>query len=269
MAGIRFSTTIDTNTQHPLFNVELLSSNNNDVIYYNKTIKRIEPYMIEPYDLKVNSLVGILQDVHVKLSQKLVITHSNGSIETFDKAVEELINGLGTNVTPEFIDKLTMRKAYARYYYEMFKTKVVRIDEKNSDGLILTGLVSYYFLKRLVHVFVMCTIYQKVATVSLGTKSNTQATVVVQENANFATERNELQAKILSLEAEIKNTENLSASSIQKLKDMSSIQSELEDKYQVQIKDLEQQVSNYRDLLIKSTTMIFKLDEIPNVALSI
>ena len=40
---------------------------------------------------------------------------------------------------------------------------------------------------------------------------------------------------------------------------------QLLDNAQQKIVDMEAQVNNYRELLLKSTTMIFKLDEIPNV----
>lgn len=266
MAGIRFSFAPGKN----ILTIQLVSSNT-EIIHYGKLINRLKDETLD-YDLTNKSLVETLKDMQQNLSDRFKIYYQNGKTETFDEAVQSMINGLGSSVSTNFLEDITVRKAYAKYYYEMFKQKLIQIEEKNSDALILSSLVSYYFIKRLVHVFVMCTIYQKVAVPTTNTIGNvlsgTPVVINTSDQTNdFTAERNALQAKILALEAAMKNSENTSAASLNTMTEINTLNTALLNKAEEKIKVLENQVNNYRELLLKSTTMIFKLDEIPNVVL--
>jgi hypothetical protein len=228
------------------------------------------------YDMR-RPLVDTLKAMQDDMSKLLQVYYPTGEKESFDTTVVSMINGIDTSsstVSKDFIEKMKVRKAYARYYYDMFRKRTVEYDEtKNKDAVILTSLVSYYFMKRLVHVFVMCTIYEKISsmTVSSSNSSSSQPIFINNTTTNsvssndFAAERQALEAKIANLEAGIKNESTLSESSNEKLKDMEANYKQLLDNAQQKIVDMEAQVNNYRELLLKSTTMIFKLDEIPNV----
>lgn len=264
MAGIRFTFKPDT------LNVQIVSSNT-EIIHYGKQINRLKDEVLE-YDIKKLSLVETLKNMQQDLSTRFKIYYPNGRTETFDEAVQGMINGLGSSVAPSFLEDIAVKKAYAKYYYEMFKQKLIQIEEKHSDALILSSLVSYYFIKRLVHVFVMCTIYQKVSIPTTSTYGNAlSGTPIVitnnEESTDFTTERNALQAKIVALEAAMKNSEDTSAASLNTMTEINTLNTALLNKAEEKIKILENQVNNYRELLLKSTTMIFKLDEIPNVVL--
>lgn len=266
MAGIRFSFAPEKKT----LTIQLASSDS-EIIHYKKQIQRLQAEILE-YDLSSLSLVEILKKMQVELANRLKIYYPNGKTETFDDVVQAMINGLGSSVGSNFLEEITVRKAYAKYYYEMFKQKLIQIEEKHSDALILSSLVSYYFMKRLVHVFVMCTIYEKVTvptTTSTGNVLSGTPIIIntTEQSADFTAERNALQARILALEAAIKNSENASSTSIDKVQEINNLNAALLDKAAEKIKILENQVNNYRELLLKSTTMIFKLDEIPNVVL--
>jgi hypothetical protein len=267
MAGIRFSFTPDTKE----LIVELTSSAS-EIIHYKTQIKRLEEKKLRYY-LTQASLVEILQSMQQGLSGTLKIYYPNRDPETFDDAVKSMIAGLTGPVSPTFMEEITIKKAYAKYYYEMFKNKLIQIDEKHSDALILSSLVSYYFIKRLVHVFVMCTIYEKVSVPTTTATANASqgATFVINNNeqsTDFTAERNALQAKILALETAMKNSETTSSASLNTMTEINTLNTALLNKAEDKIKILENQVNNYRELLLKSTTMIFKLDEIPNVVLS-
>lgn len=259
MAGIRFSFTPNSNK----LSIELASSDT-EIILYGKQIRRLESAKLE-YELKA-SLVTALKGMQDDLSQRLRVYYPSGKSETFDEAVLSLINGLGSS---QNLDDILVKKAYARYYYDMFKNKMISIQEKDSDALIMTGLVSYYFMKRLVHVFVMCTIYQKVSVPSSSASSVSGSTpIIINEQSNdFTSERNIYEAKLLALQTAIKNSETSSDASSEKLNEMNALNTELLNRAEQKIKALELQANNYRELLLKSTTMIFKLDEIPNVIL--
>ncbi len=265
MAGIRFSYTSESNKL-----VIELASSETEIIHYGKLIKRLETKQLT-YDLSTTSLVNILKNIQDELSQRLKVHYTGGKSETFDETVLSLINGLGsssTSISSSFLDDILTKKAYARYYYEMFKNKIISIDDKQSDALILTSLISYYFMKRLVHVFVMCTIYQKVLVNTTSSNTSSSTPIIINETSNdFTEERNRYEAKLLALQAAINNTETTSTTSIEKLNEINAMNTELLNKAQEKINMLQNQVNNYRELLLKSTTMIFKLDEIPNVVL--
>lgn len=222
-------------------------------------------------------LVETLKAMQDDMSKMLQVYYPNGEKETFDSTVVSMINGIdtaSTTVSKDFIDKLKVRKAYSRYYYDMFRKRTVEYDEsKNKDAVILTSLVSYYFMKRLVHVFVMCTIYEKISNMTISGNASSQQPIIINNttstnsasSSDFAAERQALEAKIANLEAGIKNESTLSESANQKLNDMEANYKQLLDNAQQKIVNMEAQVNNYRELLLKSTTMIFKLDEIPNV----
>lgn len=234
------------------------------------------PSVTLKYDMR-RPLVETLKAMQEDMSKLLQVYYPNGEKESFDTTVVSMINGIDTassTVSKDFIDKMKVRKAYARYYYDMFRKRTVEYDEsKNKDAVILTSLVSYYFMKRLVHVFVMCTIYEKISNMSVSSNGSTSQTIFITNTStstnstanDFAAERQALEAKIANLEAGIKNESTLSSSASEKLKDMESNYQQLLDNAQKKLVDMEAQVNNYRELLLKSTTMIFKLDEIPNV----
>lgn len=234
------------------------------------------PSVTLKYDMR-RPLVETLKSMQEDMSKMLQVYYPNGDKESFDTTVVSMINGIDTassTVSKDFIDKMKVRKAYARYYYDMFRKRTVEYDEtKNKDAVILTSLVSYYFMKRLVHVFVMCTIYEKISNMSVSSNGSTSQPIFITNTStstnstanDFASERQALEAKIANLEAGIKNESTLSESANEKLKEMESNYQQLLDNAQKKLVDMEAQVNNYRELLLKSTTMIFKLDEIPNV----
>jgi hypothetical protein len=271
VAGIRFS--IDESTKG--LKIEVAASGG-DVFYYGKKITPIKIDKPMLFDMK-QPLVSLLKSMQERLADILTIYHESGERETFDTAVVSIINGIensSSSITSDFLSKMMVRKAYARYYYEMFSDRIVTLDrEKNKDEFILTSLVSYYFVKRLVHVFVMCTIYEKISSATVSPSGSTTSVIIssntrpAEPAADFTAERNILEAKVASLEASIRSAETLSSSSSDKMKEIEALNRGLLDNAQEKIRSLENQVNNYRELLLKSTTMIFKLDEIPNVML--
>ena len=253
-----------------ILTIKLVSSNIETIYEGKYQVKRLEDETLE-YDLSNKSLVETLKQMQQDLSDKLKIYYPSGQVETFDQAVKSMINGLGSSVAPNVLEDIGVKKAYAKYYYEMFKEKIIKIDE-NSDALILSNLISYYFIKRLVHVFVMCTIYQKVSVPITSTTGNvlSRTPIVINNNEQsnvFTAERNALQAKILELEAAKKTTENTSTDSLDNMKKINTLNTALLNKAEEEIESLKNQVNSYRELLLQSTTMIFKLDELPNVIL--
>lgn len=244
-------------------------------LIYGVDVKPVESGVLK-YDMR-QPLVETLKAMQDDISRLLQVTYPSGEKETFDTTVVSMINGMDTStstISKDFLEKMKVRKAYARYYYDMFRKRTVEYDEnKNKDAVILTSLVSYYFMKRLVHVFVMCTIFETISSVSM-TSNSSQPIIINQTNtsstsnsssSSFASERQTLEAKIANLEASIKNETTLTESANEKLKEIDDKYKEMLDNAQQKIVSLEAQVNNYRELLLKSTTMIFKLDEIPNV----
>ncbi len=267
-ALIRFS--FDNSSQTLLVS---LAGSASGLLIYGVDVVPVQSVTLK-YDMR-RPLVETLKGLQDDLSRLLVVSYPNGEKESFDSTVMGMISGIDTSsstVSKDFFDKIKVRKAYARYYYDMFRKRTIEYDEaKNKDAVILTSLASYYFMKRLVHVFVMCTIYEKISTASVSSNASTNGQpIIIQSNSSassgdFAAERKAFEAKIANLEASIKNESSLTESSNEKLNEMEAKYKELLDNAQAKMVSLEGQVNNYRELLLKSTTMIFKLDEIPNV----
>lgn len=253
-----------------------LAGSASGLLIYGVDVKPVESGVLK-YDMR-QPLVETLKAMQDDISRLLQVTYPSGEKETFDTTVVSMINGMDTStstISKDFLEKMKVRKAYARYYYDMFRKRTVEYDEnKNKDAVILTSLVSYYFMKRLVHVFVMCTIFETISSVSM-TSNSSQPIIINQTNTSstsnstssnsFAKERIKFEAEIANLEASIKNVTDLTESEKEKRKEIDNKHNELLAIAEKKIEGLEAQVNNYRELLLKSTTMIFKLDEIPNV----
>lgn len=237
---------------------------------YDRPIKRL-PTRDTDTILFSNDLVSVFKQIQTYFSNILTVyyPHTNTS-ETFDEVVASMIASLGssTSVSPNFMETILVRKSYARYYYEVFRDRtVLKDDEINKDVNMLIGLVSYYFMKRLIHVYVMCSIYERlnVNISSYTTLPSTTPLVITQTTGDFTTERNALEARILSLETTLKNGSMSHTALNDEMNELKAKLESVKQTHEEEIAILKAQIKSYRDLLIESTTMIFKLDEIPNV----
>lgn len=246
----------------------------NKVIYQGVAIKQstvsdgITIYLQNPLTLTFKNL-------QMRLSQILRVSYPDGSSETIDNVIRGLISGdtkAGTSTLTK--ERVIANKAYAHYYYNLFKGRVLIGMEKNeppfSDVKMLIDLASHYFSKRLVHVFVMSAIYERVFDDSVGAPQVQQFTGT--SVTQLAAERERFEQQKRELLAAVNNTQLTSEQKLQQVtNELMMITQEMQKKdeniakLQNDNKNLSARVTNYRELLVSSHDLLFKIDEIPTI----
>lgn len=211
-------------------------------------------------------------------------------------------------------NKFGIYKKYAKYYYETLINREVKDDRKvwvneSSDSpevlkrkqesfanvfenaTILSDMVSWWYVRRLVHVYVVCTClekimkmqqiqqmqkpvttaysstYQPLATTTVvnppvtGTIASTSATEIEQLKANYKKQLDAMQ-NYCNVVATDKTNINNQFAILQN--DYNILNDKIKDQ-QNRIFELENNLRDYKDLLLESTGMIFKMNEIPNI----
>lgn len=247
-----------------------IGSTKGDVLYYNTPIHKIEEQEYI-FHTSGKSLVDVLKEMQDVLGQSLKVYYSPSGIETIDSVIQNMVrdvNGSKKTISPqELKDNIMVRKAYARYYYEMFRDRqtvsIDNIKDANNkifarDAKILAELLSYYFIKRLVHVFIMCTIYETI----VGDISSSPSIVVSGSSSTYddANELTRLKEEKKELESKMANSVNDS----EKFKILSENCEQQSKVFQAEIEVLKQKVNNYKELLLSSHDLLFKIGELPD-----
>lgn len=298
VAVIRFSVTQDKSK------IQIaMASQGGSLRYYGVPIIPVNPTPMEVPNDASSSLVLTLQNLQAALNSRLLVYYGGSSTEyssyeTIDQVIASLMSDIGKAdivkgaSIEELKQRLASRKAYARYYYEMFKGDNKTLENldnsRDSEVKIVSQLVCFYFIKRLVHVFVMSTIFERVLmdmTPSVGTASASTSSYVSSSGSSTSSvgtdvamaqlkeERARLEARGKELSNMMLNSNNVSSDG--KLKQMTEklnvFISEMKEKdneiYRLNliVNDLGSKVGNYRDLLLQSHDILFKIDEIPNI----
>jgi hypothetical protein len=255
-------------------------SNGTSEIVDNKTIKYIPNRVISVFVGKGVKPVDALNEVKSKLLEILIIDG-----DSFDSVVAATMRNLSMENIES--DKVKTRKNYAKYFYTMFMNRNKTDLERNSSdsgklALILIELISWWFIRRAVHVFVVSTILERVGvkdntikptmnfqvgpSISAPSTSNSTSArdckaevdlITAQFNAELAKLKNEKSAANSSSVVVTKQFTEIET----KYKDLEALVNVRNDR----VAELEIQLDNYKQLLLESTSMIFKMDEIPNM----
>jgi hypothetical protein len=204
--------------------------------------------------------------------------------ESFDDAVTSTMRNLSMENIDS--DKIRSRKYYARYFYTLFmnRTKTDLENNKANDsaklGLILIELISWWFIRRAVHVFVVSAILERVGVKDNAVKPSMNFQVglpISASTGNVSAKDCKVEVELITKQfneelAKLKNEKSLSnSSSVVIAKQFSEIETKYNDLENIvklrndRVIELETQLDNYKQLLLESTSMIFKLDEIPNI----
>ena len=250
-----------------------IGSTKGDVLYYNTPIHKIEEQEFT-FHTSGRSLVEVLKEMQDVLGQSLKVYYLPSGVETIDSVIQNMVrdvNGSKKTISPqELKDKILVRKAYARYYYEMFRDRqtvsIDNIKDANTkifakDAKILAELLSYYFIKRLVHVFIMCTIYESI----VGDISSSPSIVVSGSSStyDYSNDIARLNEEKKELELKMANSAN-DSERLKILSENLEIQSNELNAKNYEIEALNQKVNNYKELLLSSHDLLFKIGELPN-----
>lgn len=297
VATIRFSVTPDKKK----IQVQIASIGG-ELRYYGVPVIPINlPQPLEVENTAVTSMVVTLQNLQAVLSSRLLVYYGGSptaysGYETIDGVIKSLMDDIGKNTIgqgasiEELKQRLASRKAYARYYYEMFKGNNKTLDSldnaQEAEVKIVAQVVCYYFIKRLVHIFVMSAIYERVLA-DMGASTSAPTTYVPMASSTSAnTPSPDANAAMRDLKLERERFEqqkkdlmammgNQNIGGDQKIKQLmdqlNAITAQMQEK-DTKITDLTSQVdymskrvANYRDLLLQSHDLLFKIDEIPNM----
>jgi flagellin-like hook-associated protein FlgL len=201
-----------------------------------------------------------------------IVIFPNG--KTLDEAVQATMGmisavGAGGGIDNDIIKR---NKAFAKYYYKMFANNDVQAIKNNVDTkyqeavLIVVGLFSWWYIRRLVHIFV---VFATLEGVSAPASSSTTPIVISTTTSTDNIDSLKQTVKDLStMLAEKTSTINTMTTELAKL---DTVQSALDNVKVVlqnkdtRIADLEQQLMNFKELLLHSTSMIFRIEEVPNL----
>lgn len=216
--------------------------------------------------------IEVLTELRDKLSS-IVLFNGN---ESFDSVVRDIAQNFNTGNVRD----TTLRKAYAKYFYETFtkrnSTALTRDGGIKETGLIVTELLSWYFIRRAVHIYVVCAILDRVnrateQSISVSGQSTPPVftTTISEDTKNKIAN---LEKKVIDMTGQLSQSQLAPAQISMLQSQLEEFKKEMIDK-EVQLKkcqdhnnQLAQELANFKELLLSSTSMIFKMEEIPNLA---
>jgi hypothetical protein len=225
------------------------------------------------------------------------------NIDKFDRS--QKVNALGV---------VSLRKSYAKYFYTVVKNKVykttnsvggnsVQTSDRKKTAQIIIELVNWYFVRRFVHIYVVCTCLEKLLQLAVVATNNMPSTsstgmpqpqpVNLSGTSGFASTPSTMtsqvtapgtfqvppaliQQQVSSLDAQLNRVNIVSSSgSAMTEADRSSLTKALQDTKNTligqqqqnvdltkQLDNARKELDNLRELLLSSTSMIFKMDEL-------
>ncbi len=241
----------------------------------------------------------VLQEIQSKLSYIFIFEGG----KTLDQIVKEMITTIGTqNMTSNVSnDNFARIKERAKLYYRMWDNKeksgLSSTDDTNEyrqNASIVIDILSWWFIRRLLHVYVVCAILQKIqktptppqttfytshaptsytpytpyvypssssSSSSSSSPIEPQPLVVYTKDPEFETLKQKYNKNVSNLESDKTQLQN-------DIKVLIDKHSQLElDNQQLQANNeyLAQRLEDFKQLLVHSTSMMFKLDEVPNI----
>jgi hypothetical protein len=254
--------------------VTSLSSANKTEVSFDGVFVKVLPSLTFSINMSNKRPIELLMELKDKFSSILLFSGS----ETFDNVVRDIAQTFDSGVR-----QTSVRKAYAKYFYETLvsrNTRTLTRDGSFSEtALIVTDLMAWYFIRRAVHIYVVCAIMDKVqssttlpsATQPVAYASPMQASVIVDDETKRKSEI--LSQQLAKLQQDItkegidKTSLQASLSSIEQSKNdlqtkVDELQATVASQYN-EIARLRNELNGFKELLLNSTSMIFKIDEVP------
>lgn len=211
---------------------------------------------------------------------KDIINHFN----TMQDASDDVLARLPRN-------DLNFYKTQAKLYYDIIVNRDVRdiattdpkLQENHQNANILIELICWWYVRRLVHIYVVCTCLEKLIPKQTSPGAATSASYYnIQPATTTTTVLNPPLTGVVSTSADIESLKKqldamqlycsyMANDKTSVTNNFTSLKAQF-DQLQVQfqnqqnvINNLQNKISDYKQLLLDSTGMIFKMDEIPNL----
>jgi hypothetical protein len=251
-----------------------ISATNEFVIKINAPKQIIDGVVVEgPVDTTISfrlqentKPLEILTYLQAEFQNRIVFDN-----ETLDAAVVYTMNMLNDLKGNNFnISKIKNKKVYAKYYYKLFagnNTDEVKASPSpfKETVLIVIGLFQWWYIRRLVHIFVVFTIIENLSQpmaviaqpIPIESKSNVEINILKQAITDLS---NMLSQKTTALDTKTAELNKLATIQIT----LDDVTNQLKSKDKI-IMDLRQQLIDFKELLLHSTSMIFRIEEVPNL----
>jgi hypothetical protein len=250
--------------------VTSLSSANKTEVSFDGVFVKVIPSLTFSINMTNKRPIELLMELKDKFSTILLFSGS----ETFDTVVKDIAQTFDSGVR-----QTSVRKAYAKYFYETLVSRntrsLTRDGSFNETALIVTDLLAWYFIRRAVHIYVVCAIMDKVQN-STGTSREPASVAYIPSTSvdDDAKRKSEmLSQQLAKLQQDItqggidKTSLQASLSSIEQSKnDLQGKVDELQATVASQLNEiarLRNELNGFKELLLNSTSMIFKIDEVP------
>lgn len=257
--------------------VASLSSGNKAEVSFDGAFVKVLPSLSFSISMVNKRPIELLMELKDKFSSILLFAGS----ETFDTVVRDIAQTFDSGVR-----QTSIRKAYAKYFYETLVSRNTRsLTRDGSFGetaLIVTDLLAWYFIRRAVHIYVVCAIMDKVQNSTVSTSQpaayvpSIPPSVIVDDETKRKAEL--LSQQLAKLQQDVtqggidKTSLQASLSSIEQSKNdlqtkVDELQATVASQYN-EIARLRNELNGFKELLLNSTSMIFKIDEVPALSAS-
>lgn len=257
--------------------VASLSSGNKAEVSFDGAFVKVLPSLSFSISMVNKRPIELLMELKDKFSSILLFAGS----ETFDTVVRDIAQTFDSGVR-----QTSVRKAYAKYFYETLVSRNTRsLTRDGSFGetaLIVTDLLAWYFIRRAVHIYVVCAIMDKVQNSTVSTSQpaayvpSIPPSVIVDDETKRKAEL--LSQQLAKLQQDVtqggidKTSLQASLSSIEQSKNdlqtkVDELQATVASQYN-EITRLRNELNGFKELLLNSTSMIFKIDEVPALSAS-
>jgi hypothetical protein len=237
------------------------------------------------------SRLTVLQEIQNYLSNTFIFEGG----KTLDQIVKDVITTIDVqNMASNALrNNITNIKNLAKLYYRMWESKdksglssIDETDEYRQNASIVIDMLSWWFIRRLVHIYVVCAILEKVHTTPQPPQVTTYTTYTThtpfkpssypiqqtqqqqQQPVVIYTKDREFEAMKQKYSTNVSNLEGDKNQLQNDIKTLLEKHSQLElDNQQLHANNeyLAQRLDDLKQLLVQSTSMIFKLDEVPNI----
>jgi hypothetical protein len=213
----------------------------------------------KPYSDKVGNVLPLsYQETNFRMTEtpltvmtnmmnsfKNIFVYGTSSLEDIVKNTMELFN----KPSPSSLKEIQLRKDYSRYYYFILKNRKIDFDQSTDNkktAQIIIELVCWWFIRRFVHLYVTCTCLERLLqTASISTNSSSSIIYTSPVSQNLEKIKG-------SVDKDTYDTLNQMYTN--QTSEITALRKELQNK--------QRDLDNLRELLLSSTSMLFKMDEL-------
>jgi hypothetical protein len=256
--------------------ISLTNSDNTNIFSFAEgiSIVPVVPWQSASNEFPLSSTpLDLLKAIQIKFSN--TFRFGNKAFDEIVKSTMDIFNG-SVSFDKSVLKEIKMRKLYARYYYSILKNRNITNLDNSSDTKktvrIVVELVSWWFIRRFVHIYVVCACLEKLyetSSVSSPSGSSTQTQFMYSSTptpSNSSTISEEALNKMKAdFELKLAKQNSNSAKTADVVNDL---QKQYNDALAIiaqkdaEISKQKQDLDNLKDLLLNSTSMIFQMDEL-------